>query len=773
MENSDFTNRQRIIRVLKTAMLFLTVALICAVAFGTAYFLGFDITSRLDPQKIYNVEQSTLIYDCNGVEIANVHGLENRIWVPLSDVPEVVQKAFVAAEDVRFYSHSGIDIKRIFGALVNDIKAGKLVEGASTITQQLIKNSLLDSKKVFSRKIEEALLALELERRYTKDEILEMYLNYIYFGANAYGIEAASQTYFSKPASQLTLDEGALLAGILKSTARYAPHNNPDASVARRNTVLNLMAEYTFITNEQAQQAKSKPLALSLSPSNDSYGFYLDAALDEASDILGISYEEVVTSGYRIYTAMDTNLQSILEEAFKQDSLFPANAADGSVAQAAFVCIDPDTGYIMAIMGGRQYEVKRGLNRALNSRRQPGSAIKPVMVYAPALQSRAYSPISVIIDEPKSFNNYTPSNFNDKYMGAVTMREALVKSLNVPAVEILLNTGIPNAKSFASSVGIPFGNNDMGLSLALGGFETGVTPLELCAAYGAFASLGMYRTPTLVTCIQDCMGNILYQSSQEATRVLNEDTAFILADMLRDVVEEGTGHNLYMEDIALSGKTGTNGYGSIGNRDIWMAAFNADLCAVVWMGFDKTDNDHFLPSAATGGTYPAKLLKSVISAYYQDQSAPHYTTPDSVEILRLDKAALLSGDVRIAAGYLLDSDVVEEYLFSDLAAEIKNENNALQCLVYDLTVDLNALGEPVISFSSSSNIASYEILRICQDEAQQIIAKLPGDDRMTYVDKDAQTNKGYTYSVQPVDASSHELGQRSDQVYVYVTKPLV
>ncbi len=766
MDKQTTKKRQRIIRLLKTSILFLIVALVCAIAFGTAYIFGFDITSRLDPSQIYNSQQSTLVYDRTGTEIAVVHGLENRIWVPLSAIPVHVRNAFIAAEDVRFYSHSGIDIKRILGALVNDIKAGQLVEGASTITQQLIKNSLLNSKKVFSRKIEEALLAMELERRYSKDQILEMYLNYVYFGSNAYGIEAATRTFFNKPASELTLDEGAMLAGILKSTAHYAPNSNPEEAKGRRNVILGLMAEYGFISQEQAAQAKEVALKLSMQPAGDPYGFYLDAAMESAADILGITFEQLVSSGFRVYTSMDVKMQTLLEQAYRDQTLFPANAEDGTRVQSSSICIDPKTGYIMALMGARSYEVQRGLNRALKSKRQPGSVIKPLLVYAPALQSRTYSPVSVLKDEPKTFGQYTPKNVGDTYHGIVTMRQALVQSLNVPAVEILFNTGINSAKSFASSLGIKFGPGDNGLSIALGGFETGVTPLELCTGYSALASMGISHTPSFVTSIADTKGNVLYQAKDASKRVMSQETAFIVSDMLCDVVKSGTGKNLYMKDIQLCGKTGTNGNSNGTNRDIWMAAYNADLCAVVWMGFDKTDSAHSLPANATGGSYPAKLLKAVIAPYYKDKTAPQYSPPAGVRSVKLDRTALIGGEIKQAASYLLDKDIIEEYLYTDQDALV--QNNALSCLVYGFKVKLNDSGRPVLSFYASSDIAKFQILRVSEGESEKVIANVDGEDAISFEDSQTQHLHGYTYSVQPVDENGQKMGASSAKLYIYV-----
>jgi 1A family penicillin-binding protein len=770
MELSDPEKRQRLIRLLKSAILLLIAALVCAVAFGAAYVFGIDITSRLDPARIFGAAQTTLVYDRKGFEVAGVHGLENRIWISVDKVPNEVKMAFVAAEDVRFYSHNGVDVKRILGALWSDIKAGQLVEGASTITQQLIKNSFLSGRKVFSRKIEEALMALELERRYTKDQILEMYLNFVYFGANAYGIEAAAKTYFGKSASALTLDEGALLAGLLKSTTHYAPHTNPTESVQRRNTVLSLMANYGFISSETAETAKQTKLSLADTPREDAFGYYVDAAVEEAAGILCLTYEEVVKGGYRIRTGLDSRLQAIAEQAFADNALFPVNAADGTKAQAAFVCIDPKTGTVSALIGGRSYEVKRGLNRALNGRRQPGSAIKPILVYAPALKDRALSPAAVLVDKPKRFGTYTPKNSEDKYRGPVTLREALTQSLNIPAVEILNTVGLGNAKAFAVSLGIPFDAKDSGLSLALGGFEKGVTPMELCAAYGALASLGEYKKPALVTSIEDKAGNVLFQALPKSERVLGEDASFILCDMLCDAVKSGTGKAAYLKNAPLAGKTGTNGFGEKGNRDIWMAAFNPDLCAVVWMGFDKTDDAHCLDGNVTGGTYTARFIKHVFDTYYENKKGPEYTVPYGVQKVRLERAPLFAGVRKPAADYLLDKDVVAEYLFLDEIAGLTRDANAPQCLVYGFAVRRGERGLPVVSFFVSSAIARYEVRRVCAGETEQVIQSLQGGDSFVFTDESAKDKTGYTYSIRPVDEGGKPLGNGSERIYFYVTK---
>ncbi|MBQ6691964.1 MAG: transglycosylase domain-containing protein, partial [Clostridia bacterium] len=515
MKHNDTERRSQAQRFLKSFILVLLVALLCLGSFCVCFLLGQNVSDQLEMSAIFNVPQSTLVYDAQGDLVANLYGTENRIWVKIENIPEHVKNAFIAAEDIRFYTHSGIDIKRILGALIADVKAGAYVQGASTITQQLIKNSMLTRQKTLTRKMTEALLALVMERRYSKNEILEMYLNYTFFGAGAYGIEAAAQTYFSVSACDLSVEQAATLAAILKSPTYYAPHKYPENSLARRNAILSLMAGNGLLDEEQAQKAAETDLSLNMQVNNNEGSWYLDAAIDEACELLDLTWQEVTEGGYRIYTGLDRELQEACDLAFSNEDLFPKNAKDGSQPQAALICTEPSTGRISAVVGGRAYSVRRGLNRAIRARRQPGSCIKPILVYAPALQNRVITPATIFVDEAKTFDSYAPANYNNKYYGTVTARTALIKSLNIPAVEILSRNGINSSVSFAKNLGIPFEESDIGLSLALGGFQSGVTPLELCGAYSALASMGVYINPHFITRIESADGKIIYQAKEK------------------------------------------------------------------------------------------------------------------------------------------------------------------------------------------------------------------------------------------------------------------
>lgn len=735
--------RRRKWRGVRLALLSLLVAGLVFLCFGAIYVFGFDGWVRFDPDKLTDIPQSLMIFDGEGQLVETLHGAEDRVVIPLSEVSEQVRDAFLAAEDVRFYDHPGVDVVRIFGAFIADIRSGSYSQGASTISQQLIKNTHLTNDKTLTRKLQEAVMALQLEREYSKDEILELYLNDNYFGAGAYGIEAAARTYFGKHASELTLAEGALLAGVLKSSVHYAPHINPEASVKRRNLVLDLMAENDFITESEAAAAKKEPLRLNMSDTSDyAYPYYTEYVLSQAADKLGISGEELLSGGYRVYTALDTRLQGLAESLFEDESNFPEDAADGTVVQGAFVAVDAKTHEITALVGGRNRSVKLGLNRAVQSRRQPGSSIKPVLVYAPAIEKLGYSPTSILLDEQMTFGDYSPTSSSGKYRGYVTMRQAVESSLNVPAVKLLSEIGVPSAKRFAQKLGITFDGNDNGLSLALGGFTNGVTPLELCGAYAAFADGGLYASPECIRSITDAQGNVLYERREESERVMSQASAYLLTSMLASVVDEGTGKVLSETGLELAGKTGTAGYTGGKNRDAWMAAYSADIAAAVWMGFDDTDDTHCLSDKVTGGKQPAEFLSKFFSGVYEELDAPEFVMPEGIEAVRVDKRALEEDhEVVLATALTPEEESAVEVFAAGSAPTSYTEYWSVPPAPSDVRAQQNEQGYPVISWKSDK---AYFVCLVYRDDA--LIAELSGKTSYTYTDSDAPGGE-HTYYV--------------------------
>ena len=648
-------------RGLKILLLCVATAAVLFFLFGAVNMFGVDEWADFDVYRITGCDRTTVILDADDQELTKLHGSEDRIWVSLNELSQDTLHAFVSAEDARFFEHDGVDIIRIAGAVVADIKAGGYVQGASTISQQLIKLSHLSSEKTISRKAEEAALAYEMERRYSKSEILEMYLNYVYFGGGYYGIEAASLGYFGVHASELTLSQSAMLAGILKSPSGYAPHINYAASIKRRDNILRLMNEYGYITEESRNEASAERPTIIKCKQEQYSGYYTDAAAKSAAAILGITVDELIRGGYTIYTAMERNIQSCCESLFENDELFPAEDSEGAI-----VVLEPSSGLVLAMVGGRSYSGSLSFNRAADIRRQPGSVIKPVIAYAPAFEYLGYTAADMILDEETVFADYTPSNYGDKYYGWVTLREAVTKSLNIPAVKTLSAVGIDRAKAFAESLGIEFDPEDNSLALALGGFTYGVSPLQIAGAYSCFASGGLYSTPSLIRKITNRTGATVYEYRAEKRRVISAGNAYILTSMLKSVVTEGTGHRLNNLNIPIAGKTGTVGLAG-GNRDAWMVGYTPEYTAVAWQGYDS-DRLGLLPSSATGGTYPALMLYELFKQLYPNGREGDFDKPNGVRQCVIDLLALKrSHEIALANGMTPESSRMTEYFTEETA----------------------------------------------------------------------------------------------------------
>lgn len=756
MEAISRKNKGGILRALRWVLLLMVLAVLGFVLFMAAQLWELDAWQDFDPANILGAQQSLILYDGENGEILRLHDKEDRVSIPLSQVPDLVQKAFISAEDARFYEHPGVDVIRIAGAAWADIKAGDYVQGASTISQQLIKLSHLTADKTISRKLEEAVLACQMETRYSKDEILEMYLNYVYFGGGYYGIEAAALGYFGVHAKDLSVAQGAMLAGILKSPSNYAPHLDFEASLARRDTVLSLMAEYGYLDDQGLADAKGETMVIlhDGTASEEGRNYYVDAALQDAMEILQIDSETLLSGGYRIYTAMDSAIQNQCEAIFQQDDLFPGDA------QGAIVVQEAGTGLIRAMVGGRgAYDTAMAFNRATDIRRQPGSVIKPVIAYAPALEGYGYTAATMLLDEPTTFAEYSPRNFGNKYYGWVTLREAVTRSLNVPAVKVLSDIGVSAGKAFAQSCGIPFDPQDTSLTLALGGFTYGVSPLQIAGAYAAFASQGIYNTPTCIQRITDSTGKELYVYEPENRRVMSEQNAYILTSMLQSAIQEGTGHRLKDLDIPLAGKTGTVGEGE-GNRDAWMACYSADYAAAVWIGYD-TSQDGALPQDATGGKYPALILEQLFQGLYQDRAPKEFSMPSGVNAYKLDKRTLEMFHEPVLATALTPSSAIQTEVFVEGTQPTAQSSYwVVPSPPGEFRVYLGGDGKPQIAFTGRESFAQYQLYRQKGTESPQLIKTWDGKGAVTYRDDSALPGCTYTYYILPVHQEMNVGGEQ-------------
>ena len=728
-------------RGLKILLLAVTAAAVLFLLCGAVKTLGMDRWVDFDVYRITGCDRTSIIYDGQSDVVTRLHGVQDRTWVSISELQPSTVYAFISAEDARFFEHEGVDVIRIAGAIVADIKAGSYVQGASTISQQLIKLSHLTSEKTISRKAEEAALAYEMERQYSKEDILEMYLNYVYFGGGYYGIEAAAEGYFGVHASDLTLDQSAMLAGILKSPSGYAPHINYAASINRRNNILRLMWDYGYITDDEKKQASARRPTI-LHDKNEEYsGYYTDAVTKSAAALMGITVDELIRGGYSIYSAMDSDIQHYCEEMFKNGELFPAEDSE-----AAIVVLEPSTGMVVAMVGGRSYTGGISFNRATDIRRQPGSVIKPVIAYAPAFEYLNYTAADMILDEETTFADYTPSNYGNKYYGWVTVREAVTKSLNVPAVKTLSAVGVYRAKDFAKRCGIEFDDKDDSLTLALGGFTYGVSPLQIAGAYSCFASGGIYNTPTLIKKITDRNGLTVYEYRQDSRRVMSEANAYILTSMLKSVVTEGTGHRLNTLDIPIAGKTGTVGLAN-GNRDAWMAGYTPEYTAVVWQGYDS-DRLGLLPSSATGGTYPALMLYELFNHIYPDGRSGDFEKPESVKQYSIDAKTLKKQHKAVLANAMTpQSSRVTEYFTEETAPEDVSGYWAVPGSAQNLLA-VREEGGVMVSFDCPDDFGMYTLWRSEAGKAEKPLMTWNGrEGHIEYIDAAVKPGKGYRYRV--------------------------
>ncbi|MBN2879325.1 MAG: PBP1A family penicillin-binding protein [Clostridia bacterium] len=766
-------------KIISAIAIFILVGIIASVV-AFALLVDTSTWEDFDPESLTNVSQTLYVYDKNGVETAGVYNKENRTYVSIDKIPDHVVNAFIAIEDTRFYEHDGIDFIRFFGSLLANIKSMSFSQGFSTISQQLIKNTHLSSEKIINRKVQEMYLAVKLEQNYTKDQIMEMYLNYIYFGNGAYGIEAAALSYFNKDVSELTISEGAMLAGVIKATATYAPHINLDKSITRRNLVLKQMLTYGYITEAQYQQAINEAPQLAVSrPGNTEYGQFVDYALEEASEILGMSYEEMISSGYRIYTTMDAAMQKAAQEDFENDELFPKDASDGAKAEAAAVVIDSKTGAVKVLVAGREY-VAKGINRAIDARRQPGSTIKPVLVYGPAVDRFGYTGASLIEDKEIDINGYSPSNYDGTYSGWVSMRHAVEDSINIPAVLVLQDIGVENGKAYAEKSGIPFDASDDNLALALGGFTYGVTPLEIAAAYQPYANQGIYNEPYVIESIEDSYGQLLYQHESNSVQVVDSSTAFIMTDIMKTTVKSGTAHRVAIDGVEIAGKTGTVSFqNGKGVNDAWTVAYTSEDIVAVWNGFDMPSSEHYMSSSETGGRYPAMMIHEILSQMYSSHIPAPFPSDEGVVSVKLDKVMYNNyHTIALATQYTPAEHTFYEYFKANAQPANLSLYWSVPEKVEEISVYLDDENQPVISFVPAQEYMMYTIVRQIdtEDETKAYsIGSFSGNSAViTYIDKDAQPAAENKYFVMPynlnvtLENGSFLYGEYSPIASVYV-----
>ncbi len=623
------------------------VVMIACLGIGAGMYAA--ITQEIEDMNVQNLAltRSSIVYytdsDGNSREAEILFGEGNCIWVNSDEISEYAKVALVSIEDERFYEHNGVDLKRTAGAVLEYIKEklgmGTASYGGSTITQQVIKNITQEKDRTPTRKIKEMMRAVALEKQLSKDEILTLYLNIVFFGNNSYGIEAAANMYFNKTAAELNLSEAALIVGITNRPTYYDPIENPDNALERRNVILKKMYELGKISEEEYNEASNADIGLSeihTAYKSRIYSYFVDTLINEVIRDLQTEkgYAEdfakqlIFGGGLKIYSTMDYDIQNAVEAVFEDSSNFSGGARN---AQSAMIVIDPKTGAIKGVVGGKGEKVdSRGLNRATQTKRQPGSSIKPLSVYTPAIEKGIVTPSTKIVDEPITIGDWEPKNSYSGFKGTMTIKKAVEISANIPAIKVLqqvgLNTSFDYVKNKFHLSTIVDADKDLS-PLSLGGLTEGVTVKEMAAAYAVFANDGYYIPAYTYTKVLDSANRVLleHDPEKEKERVIESSTAYTISDMLYGVVNgsNGTGKAAKLSNAPTYGKTGTTN----NNYDKWFVGYTSNYVGAVWFGFDTQTS---ISKAGISETIAVRLWKKVMEPIHENISSDEIQTSEEM-----------------------------------------------------------------------------------------------------------------------------------------------
>jgi penicillin-binding protein 1A len=618
-------------------------------------------TPKLD-ESLLKDPISSKIYD-KDKELVTEVGSQNRDYVAYEDIPKLVENAFLATEDVRFYKHNGIDVIRLGGAVIANITDGFGSEGASTITQQVVKNYFLGFEKTVSRKAQEAWLAYQLEQKYTKQQIFEMYVNKIYMSENMHGVLTASETYFGKDLSELELHEAALLAGMPQSPNNYNPFTNPEKAEKRRNTVLYLMHQHGFISQEEKEKAQKIPVESSLvkeenrkNKNEEPFDAFVDMVIEEVTEKTDF---DIFSDGLEIYTTLDQNAQKHVETILNTDTAvqFPNDEM-----QAGITLLDTKTGEIRAIGGGRKQQVKRGLNYAIDVKRHPGSTIKPILDYGPAIEHLRWGTYHMLEDKPMTYSSGEPiGNWNDKYNGIMTMRSALAKSINIPALQAFQAVGKEKAREFGVELGLTL-DDTIYESASIGALD--IAPIEMAGAYAAFGNNGFFTEPYSVKKVV-LRDKTEIDLTPETEVVMKDYTAFMISDMLKTAIKQGTGATYAnISNLHVAGKTGTTNYTpedikkwgikNGGVPDSWFVGYTTRYTASVWTGYKDRSTALYGNEQKISQT----LFKNLMTYVSKDVDTPDFTVPKSVERVKIEKGTI---PAKLASEYTPKEEILYEW----------------------------------------------------------------------------------------------------------------
>lgn len=709
-------------KTLKIFLFLFCLVFIAIIALFTLYWV-MTANVKLDKQKLVNMERIVTYYDKNGNKFSEE---SNGISITeIKNIPNHVKRAFIAIEDKRFYEHSGIDYRALFRATVNNLSSFSFKEGASTISQQLIKNTHLSNEKTLKRKLLEIKLAKELEKNYSKDEILEKYLNTIYFGNGCYGITQASKYYFNKTPEFLDINEGAILAGIIKAPTHYSPIANNEKCLKRKNLVLLEMKNQGYITDSEYQINIAKGVSINEENINSNYNFLTLARNEYNSLIKNCPYK---CNNFSVYTTLDPQIQEILD----QEKLVNQGCENSNVI------LD------------KKSNVVAFQSTCLPSPRQPGSTIKPLLVYAPAIENDLVFSCSPILDEKTDFNGYSPSNYNDNYYGYVSVKESLAKSLNTCAVKILNYVGVDKAKSYLEKTDIKLDEKDNSLCLALGATTNGITLKDLTSSYSVFLNEGNFYSASCINKITTENKEIIYKKNEREKSIFSNETVSILNDMMEYTVTNGTAKKLSYCNIPLYAKTGTVG-NKDGNTDAYTISYTSEYILGSWCG---GINYGLMNNKVTGGNTPANQSRNIWVKIYNNYYPSKITVSENLQEEYIDMISYENNHtVKLA-------DPNAPLRYKELALFKKNK------LPLNKSTDFS---EPKIE-TPKLTINNNEIkISLCQTQLYNLIIykhynnkkfaiyDTANNNKEFYIDKDVLPNVKYVYSVVPYYKSENKI----------------
>lgn len=645
-----------------------------AAAGAVIWYFAVTADTKFDETKLVKKTSACEVFDSDNKKIEEKTDYD---YVSLEKIPEITRKAFIAVEDKRFYSHNGLDYIGIFRAAVKNVFSGKLKQGGSTISQQLVKNLFLTGDKTIERKFKEIKLTEILEKRYSKDEILELYLNSVYFGKGIKGISEAAKRYFQKDVEELTLGESALLAGIIKSPAKYNPVDNFDNSVKRKNLILKIMASEKIISQKEYENSKNSDIIINFKTNYDTRSELLSYIKAEAMDRLGLEKEEDL-NGYKIYSSVNKKSLSYV----------------GSPKDYSLSC-----DYTAMIVDIEKKKITSFSSSSGDLKRCPASTAKPWLVYAPAIEEKLITVATKIKDEKISYGGYSPANPDGKFHGYVNAKEALSKSYNIPAVKIADSLGMKKIKEYAKKMNVEFSNDD--LSVSLGNLSGGITLTKLVSCYSPFVNGGNYNEYGIIDKIVSPKNKVVYEgNAAKEEKVFSDSTAFLVNDILKESVKSGTAKRLNFP-FEICAKTGTNG-SKKGNIDAYCVAYTTGHIVAVWLG---NANGELMDNSVSGGNYPAAMVRDIFTNLYANSSPKDFAIPESVEIKYLSKAEY-EKDQKLLLSEKEDKNSVPFYFARNNEPTEKAVTKPAEPVVKDFKITCNK-GEISISVSTDENTGFY------------------------------------------------------------------